>query len=358
MFAIAATPGSELPTTMEMPEPREIAAGEVLCRTLQLGICGTDREILESQAPLVPEGQQQLVIGHECLARVEQVGSDVTSFRAGDLVVPSVRRAMGKYVERVDMLPLGSFTERGIMYEHGFSSALWIDRPENLYPVDPAIADIAVFTEPLAVAEKGASEALLITRARLGDDAWKSPRVLVTGQGPIGFAAIIACRARGWHVTVLGRDNASTFRSTLAGEMGAAYQDFTSASEELSDLEQDGFDLVLECTGSDEVMVSAARKLRGCGVMAWLGSTRIPKENTLNIQRMMRDGLMLNHVHLGCVNAAPRDFRDALAHLAWMKQTHPAALAKIFTRRTSPIDSLPHFTSRESQGIKTVLEYA
>ncbi len=358
MFAIAATPGSELPSIIEMPEPRAPGTGEILCRTLEIGICGTDREILLSQAPLVPEGESHLVLGHECLARVEAVGSGVTELAPGNLVVPGVRRAIGRYVQRVDMLPLGTFTERGIMYEHGFSSSLWIDRPEHLHRVDPAIADVAVFTEPLAVVEKGASEALLLSQARLGPGAWQAPRTLVSGQGPIGFAAILACRARGWSVTMLGRDKPDTFRSQLALELGADYRTLASTAAGPGDLETEGFDLVLECTGSDEVMLETARWLRGCGVMVWLGSTRIPEPASLNVQKLMRDSLMLNHLHIGCVNAAPRDFRDALAHLAWMKQMSPAALAKIFTRRTSPADSLPYFTGRESQGIKTVLHYA
>ena len=60
------------------------------------------------------------------------------------------------------------------------------------------IEDLAVFAEPLAVAEKGINEAHTLQRARLGETCWtgNGPRVLVTGMGPIGFAAVIACVAR------------------------------------------------------------------------------------------------------------------------------------------------------------------
>src|SRR4030095_62527 len=119
MLAIAAQTGSTQPRLIEISPPGEPAAGEVLCRTLELGVCGTDREILHSAAPWTPPGEERLVLGHECLARIEAVGSGVTEFRAGDLVVPVVRRALAGRHRRVDLLPFGAFTERGIVREHG-----------------------------------------------------------------------------------------------------------------------------------------------------------------------------------------------------------------------------------------------
>ena len=68
--------------------------------------------------------------------------------------------------------------------------------------------DVAVLAEPLAVSEKGMNEAHLLTRSRLGEDAWSEsapPRVLVTGMGPIGFTAVLAAIARGWPATMIGR---------------------------------------------------------------------------------------------------------------------------------------------------------
>src|SRR5690349_25077824 len=120
MFGIAAHPGATEPTFVDLPEPREPAVGEVLCRTLQVGVCGTDREILHSAAPVTPTNASYLVLGHECLARVEAVGSKVTSLAVGDLVTPLVRRAFQPSHIRADMLAFGEFVERGIYLEHGF----------------------------------------------------------------------------------------------------------------------------------------------------------------------------------------------------------------------------------------------
>ncbi|MFO0943987.1 MAG: alcohol dehydrogenase catalytic domain-containing protein, partial [Pirellulales bacterium] len=153
--AIVCRVGSSNPEIIDVPDispSTSFSADEVLCRTLQLGICGTDREILHSATPWAPAGDAYLVLGHECLARVESIGPTVTSLKVGDLVVPAVRRSLPKETRRLDYLPIGGFTERGIFYEHGFSMPMWLDRPEHLYPVPEAASDIAVFTEPLAVA--------------------------------------------------------------------------------------------------------------------------------------------------------------------------------------------------------------
>ncbi|HEX5104060.1 MAG TPA: hypothetical protein VFV87_09635, partial [Pirellulaceae bacterium] len=63
MRAIAAHVGSTEPRIVELAEPHQPGPGEVLCRTLELGICGTDREILHSANPWMPEGDDFLVLG-------------------------------------------------------------------------------------------------------------------------------------------------------------------------------------------------------------------------------------------------------------------------------------------------------
>ncbi len=358
-LAIAARHGSTTPALLEIARPASPGEGELLCRTLELGVCGTDREILQSAQPCTPPQCDFLVLGHECIAQVEAVGSSLPDWNVGDLVVPAVRRALPGTDRRLDYLPLGKFTERGIWSEHGFSAPLWLDRPQHLFRVPREIADVAVFTEPLAVAEKAVNEAHGLQQARLGEPIWREPppRVLVTGMGPIGFAAIIAALARGWSVTMFGRDQADSFRALLAQRLGAAYTSTQLVPLDPYEAEERGFDLVLECTGSDEIMVPAAGMLRSCGIMVWLGSTRLPQPAHLNVARMMQQGILRNQLHVGTVNAAPRDFHQALAHLAQFKVTHPQELAALITARVTPRDSLWHYEHRQPQGIKTVIEY-
>lgn len=261
---------------------------------------------------------------------------------------------------RSDLLPFGKFVERGIYEADGFSPPQWLDRPEFLVRVQPKLASLAVFAEPLSICEKAINEALVVQQARMCNaQHWSDPppRVLVTGLGPIAFAGVIAARARGWPVTVMGRDAENTFRASLARRLGATY---TSTADLLTpgDVEREGFDLLLECTGSDEVLVQASQAVRACGVIVWLGSTRVPEARSLEVARMMRDGILRNHLHLGTVNSASRDFNDALLHLGKLQTTHAAELAALFTARV-PLGpaALWHYEHREPQGIKTIVTY-
>src|ERR1051325_2415735 len=65
---------------------------KVKSRSLEVGICGTDKEICTFVYGAPPAGFEYLVIGHESLGVVEEVGANVRGLKPGDLVVPSVRR--------------------------------------------------------------------------------------------------------------------------------------------------------------------------------------------------------------------------------------------------------------------------
>ncbi len=102
----------------EVPDP-QLREGEVLVRVQQVGLDGTDDEILQGQYGEAPPGDDYLIIGHESLGRVEKVMGGATGFSPGDRVVAIVRRpdpvpcrncAVGEW----DMCLNGQYTERGI----------------------------------------------------------------------------------------------------------------------------------------------------------------------------------------------------------------------------------------------------
>jgi threonine dehydrogenase-like Zn-dependent dehydrogenase len=175
--------------------------------------------------------------------------------------------------------------------------------------------------------------------------------------GPIGFTAVIAAAARGWPVTMLGRDEPGTFRARLVEQLGGHYEPFDSGTATINDVERAGYDLLLECTGSDSVLLQAASLVRSCGVAVWLGSNRVPEPALHNVDKLVREGLLRNQIHLGCVNAAPRDFDDALAHLEQLAGGRRKELTALVTARVRPDESLWHYEHRQPQGIKTVVVY-
>src|SRR4029079_19671801 len=70
MLAIGIREGSHEPELIEVDKP-EAGEGQVLVEAVRVGICGTDREIIEAGAPgRIPEGGEFLILGHEALGRV------------------------------------------------------------------------------------------------------------------------------------------------------------------------------------------------------------------------------------------------------------------------------------------------
>jgi threonine dehydrogenase-like Zn-dependent dehydrogenase len=97
MKAIAVTPGAPGSIHLEeIPKPSldEIPEGRgVLVRVLRVGVDGTDKEIVAAEYGAAPEGDDFLVIGHESLGVVEEVGPNVPdTIVPGTYVVASVRR--------------------------------------------------------------------------------------------------------------------------------------------------------------------------------------------------------------------------------------------------------------------------
>src|SRR5262245_53937143 len=92
MRAIAVIPESRTVQLIETEAPSITSPTQVKLRMLDVGVCGTDREICAFEYGTPPAGGPHLVIGHESLGEVVEVGPGVTRVKRGDLVVPMVRR--------------------------------------------------------------------------------------------------------------------------------------------------------------------------------------------------------------------------------------------------------------------------
>ena len=140
---------------IEHPAPVVSAPTDVKIRILDVGICGTDREICGFDYGTPPAGCDHLVIGHEALGEVVEVGVAVTRLKPGALVVPMVRRpcdhgdCLACREGRQDFCYTGDFTERGINGRHGFMTELVVDDERYMNVVPQELRDVAVLVEPL-----------------------------------------------------------------------------------------------------------------------------------------------------------------------------------------------------------------
>src|SRR5690242_18941449 len=93
MQALAVFPSKKKLKLLEILQPKLKRATDVLLRVREVGLCGTDREILWFEHGSPRSGSDHLVLGHETLAEVVEVGAKVRGLAPGDLVVSIFRRS-------------------------------------------------------------------------------------------------------------------------------------------------------------------------------------------------------------------------------------------------------------------------
>ena len=87
MRAVAVTPSSKAVSLINMAEPKLSSPTDVKLRMIEAGVCGTDREICSFDYGTPPSGMTDLVIGHESLGEIVEIGPKVARLKVGDLVV-------------------------------------------------------------------------------------------------------------------------------------------------------------------------------------------------------------------------------------------------------------------------------
>ena len=355
MKAIVVKPGEQDSIHMrDMPDPN-MSDDQVAVKVLRVGLCGTDAEINHGLYGKPPEGEEFLILGHENLGVVADVGKNVSGFTPGDLVVSTVRRPCGECpnceVGENDMCSSGKYQERGIMKRHGFMAEYYVEAPMFLHKIPKEVESFAVLLEPMSVVEKGIDHAFLLQRRLV----WKPKLAVVLGGGPVGLLAASVLRARGLRTFVVGREPASDLRAQIAMQLGAEYVSVEKSS--LLDLpKQIGYpDIVIEATGSARVVFDAMEILGPNGVLCLLSVTGGSGTNEEPIDRINQLLVLGNQVVFGSVNANPRHFAKGVEDFVTIEQNWPGALSRLLTNRIPWQDYKTWFTQRGT-GIKATLE--
>ncbi|MGD2064546.1 MAG: hypothetical protein PVF51_13325 [Nitrospirota bacterium] len=119
------------------------------------------------------------------------------------------RSQASRPVGRPDFCYTGEFTERGIAGAHGFMTERVVDDACDVVAVPPVLRDVAVLSEPLAIAEKALSEIWGIQErlpwaCRVARGSQRAPRLraLVIGAGPVGLLGAMAQANAGFETVV------------------------------------------------------------------------------------------------------------------------------------------------------------
>jgi threonine dehydrogenase-like Zn-dependent dehydrogenase len=311
MRAVGLDYANQILTHRDVPKPRRTLDNEVLLRVLEVGVCGTDRELSSFLTGYPPVGEDFLILGHEAVGQVIEAGPAVVSLRPGDWVVPMIRRACDPPCAscargRRDLCLTGGFRERGIFGVHGYFAEYAVDDAQDLVAIPPELVDHAVLLEPLSVVEKAVETALRLHPV-------EPVTALVLGAGPVGILAAMAFAARGLKVAVHSLEPAADPRARLLESAGIRY---------LTALEG-GFDIVLEAAGSFQAALAGLRAMNPAGVCCVLGAPNSGGDFPF------RDLILKNQTVFGSVNASPQAFDLALRDLA---SFDPAIVRRLIRR--------------------------
>ena len=332
-------------TLSEVPEP-QVGPGELLVDTIAIGVCGTDREIVEGRYGEAPPGEDRLILGHESLGRV-RVAPDGCGFHEGQLIVGIVRRpdpepcrscGAGEW----DMCENGRFTERGIKQRHGYASERFTIEPEFAYAVPASLGLCGVLVEPASIVAK-AWEQIERLAARA---VFRPKRVLVTGAGPVGLLAALLAQQRGYELHVLDRVESGP-KVELVASLGARYH-----HNSISAL-QNAVDIVIECTGAAEVVADSLSCTGPNGIVCLAGVSSGTRTVQLKASRLNNELVMENGIVFGSVNANRRHYAAAIAAL---ERAPRSWLEQLISRRV-PLDRFDEAFREQPGGIKTVLEF-
>jgi threonine dehydrogenase-like Zn-dependent dehydrogenase len=326
MQALLTRPGAAGTTRVDAVGSVEAREGEVLLRTLEVGVCGTDREISAGLFGVAPEGEETLVLGHEALAVVERDGH---GFTRGELVTAMVRRSCGRCIacERgaPDSCLTGDYSERGITRLHGYARELVAEDPTQLIAIPSSLGRFGVLAEPTSICER----ALRHARTIGGRQPWQLERALVLGAGAIGLLTTYLLRLAGVEVWTVSLEPSGE----LVERSGARY--LSAEGNDLSEL--GGFDLVVEAAGSGRLMAQALGLLRRSGVACLLGIDPHAAPVEIDGRVLGVDTILENRVLFGSVNAQRQDWVTAVADLDRARERWQDALEQFVSLRV-PLD--------------------
>ena len=326
MLALVTEPGRAHTTRVEDVPATEAREGEVLLRTLEVGVCGTDREISEGLFGVAPADEPLLVLGHETLAVVERSGY---GFTRGQLVTATVRRTCGHCIACAENSPdsclTGDYSERGITRLHGHARELVAEDPAQLVAIPSSLGRLGVLAEPASICER----ALRHARTIGGRQPWQLERALVIGAGAVGRLTTYLLRLANVEVWTASLEPANE----LIVQSGARY--VSTRDTELSELGT--FDLVVEAAGNAHLMAQALGRLRRSGVACILGIDPREQKVELDGPVLGLDLILENHVLFGSVNAQRQDWLAAVADLERARELWPEALDQLVDLRV-PVD--------------------
>ena len=226
----------------DAPDPK-IGINDVLIKIARTAICGTDMHIYNWNSWAQATIPVPMVVGHEFVGHIVDVGSNVNDFRPGQLVSGDGHVVCGRCRNCMAGRRHLCAQTSGVGVDRAGAFAEYLALPmSNVWEHRPGIdLDVAALFDPLGNAVHTALQYDLVAED-----------VLITGAGPIGAMAAAVCKYAGAKNVVITDINPE--RLALAKTLGATHT-VDVRTENLADVQRqlgmsEGFDVGLEMSGN------------------------------------------------------------------------------------------------------------
>ncbi|WP_010270801.1 zinc-dependent alcohol dehydrogenase [Paenibacillus senegalensis] len=255
----------------QIPIPK-YSSKQALVKMISCGICGTDSTIIKLGFKGIPMENYPLMLGHEGVGRVVEVGSEVTSFKVGDVVLLPFNDADKELYGSLGSA-WGAFSEYGVIHDKAaypegqVPDAAYAQQivPDDIDPVDAAML--------VTLREVYSS----ITYFNVGRD----DSIVVFGSGPVAVTFIKLMSLMGIK-SIIGVARSEAKKNLLLqnGAKAAFNSRECDVTQAIRTLYPDGVNYVLDAVGSTEIMNHAMELLADRGEILCYG---VPSHNRMQL---------------------------------------------------------------------------
>ncbi len=320
----------------DRPVPQCEQSDDVLVKIEACGICGTDLNVLA--VPPAHKATPNIIIGHEGIGVVEEVGSGVANLKPGDRVVIAPRITCGqcRYCRRGLDNQCTNYRTVGTTIDGAFAPYLLSSEPALFRISDAVPRDDGIFFEPLSCVVGAVAHVPM----QAGDN------VMIIGSGPMGLLFAQMYRILGAGRVIVA--DISPNRLKFAQEIGVEETlnpkeiDLPEAVQKVTGV---GADIVVDAVGNQ---INTAIKLARRGGHVILFGLRPHDNPGVNQYTITRYDLTLHGAFVGL-----KPFEQTI-QLLESRRIHPSAL---ITHRV-PLSELAQGVElmRSGQGMKVIVE--
>lgn len=371
MFAVGLKRNVDGIQSFYIPKPQIKKPTDVLVRIKQVGLDGTDFNMVKYNSKDIAESRNEIVLGHELLGVVEEKGKKAKSLKKGDFVTMTIRRGCNICApclhEQSDMCMTGLFTERGIHKLDGFLTQYVVDDERYILKLPKGLEKYGNFVEPLSIAEKGIEQIRLI-QSRLpwacehpnhsfDSKKWGACKTaFVIGAGPLGILATCLLRLADVNTYVLERKEEDHVKIKTIKKLGAKYIDIRKTNiKEAFEIAGD-VNIIFEASGASEFAINMIPYMSRSSIYVMTGIPKGELKATFDAHAILRQIVRYNQVIVGTVNSNKKHFDMAIKDISQINKKFDNILDKIITHRFKLNQYKEYFNIQDTNQLKIVVD--